>query len=204
MDWCRGGRLRLRVCDVLTLRDVLVLSASALPRIAPEAPTEDEGTTGRKDEPSCRRGSSALPTYGADRAAMTFLDEAVILVTAGTGGSGCTSFRRETFVPKGGPDGGDGGRGGSIFVRADPQLSTLLDYRYRSHWRAERGQHGMGANKTGRSGEDLYLPVPPGTLIQDAESGDVLGEVIEPEEILCIARGGRGGERVSYTRPRYG
>jgi len=124
---------------------------------------------------------------------MTFLDEVTIRVTAGVGGSGCTSFRRETYVPKGGPDGGDGGHGGSIYVRVDPQLSTLLDYRYRTHWKAERGQHGKGSNKTGRSGEDLYLPVPPGTVVQDADTGEVLGEIIEPGETLRVARGGRGG-----------
>jgi len=124
---------------------------------------------------------------------MTFLDEVTIRVTAGVGGSGCTSFRRETYVPKGGPDGGDGGHGGSIYVRVDPQLSTLLDYRYQTHWKAERGQHGKGSNKTGRSGEDLYLPVPPGTVIRDADSGEILGEVIEPGETLRVAKGGRGG-----------
>jgi GTP-binding protein len=124
---------------------------------------------------------------------VTFLDEVTIRVTAGTGGSGCTSFRRESFVPKGGPDGGDGGRGGSIHVRVDPQLATLLDYRYHTHWRAERGQHGKGSNKTGRSGKDVYLPVPPGTVIQDEDSGEVLGEVLEPGETLRVARGGRGG-----------
>jgi GTP-binding protein len=96
-------------------------------------------------------------------------------------------------VPKGGPDGGDGGRGGSVYVRADPQLSTLLDYRYRAHWKAERGQHGAGANRTGKSGEDLHLPVPPGTVIKDADTGELLGEVVEPGAELLVARGGRGG-----------
>jgi len=124
---------------------------------------------------------------------MTFLDEVTIRVTAGVGGSGCMSFRRETYVPKGGPDGGDGGRGGSIFVRVDPQLATLLDYRYHTHWKAERGQHGKGSNKTGRSGDDLYLPIPPGTVIEDADTGEVLGELIEPGETLRVAKGGRGG-----------
>ncbi len=124
---------------------------------------------------------------------MTFLDEATIQVTAGTGGSGCMSFRRETFVPKGGPDGGDGGHGGSIYVRVNAQMSTLLDYQYRNHWKAERAQHGKGSNKTGRSSDDVYLPVPPGTVIQDADTGEVLGELVEPDETLRVARGGRGG-----------
>jgi GTP-binding protein len=124
---------------------------------------------------------------------VTFLDEATIRVTAGTGGSGCMAFRREVFVPRGGPSGGDGGHGGSVYVRADPQLSTLLDYQYKTHWRAERGQHGKGANKTGASGDDLYLPVPPGTELRDAETGATLGEVVEPGETMLLARGGRGG-----------
>jgi len=124
---------------------------------------------------------------------MKFIDRATIRVTAGTGGSGCTSFRRETFVPKGGPDGGDGGDGGSIYLKADPHLTTLLDYRYRTHRKAERGQHGKGSNKTGRSGGDVYLPVPPGTEVRVADTGEVLGEVVEPGEVLLVARGGRGG-----------
>jgi GTP-binding protein len=97
------------------------------------------------------------------------------------------------FVPRGGPSGGDGGRGGSVYVRADPQLATLLDYQYKTHWQADRGQHGMGANKTGKSAEDLYLPVPPGTELRDADTGEVLGEVLGPGETLLVAKGGRGG-----------
>ncbi len=124
---------------------------------------------------------------------MIFLDEAEVRVSAGTGGSGCMSFRRETFVPKGGPDGGDGGRGGSIFLHVDPQLSTLLDYKYHSHRKADRGQHGKGANKTGKSGDDVYLPVPPGTVVEDADTGEVLGELLEPGATLLVAKGGRGG-----------
>ena len=124
---------------------------------------------------------------------MTFVDRAMIRVTAGTGGSGAESFRREKFVPKGGPDGGDGGRGGSVFVRADPQLTTLLDYTYHTHWKAQRGAHGKGANKTGRSAPDLYLPVPPGTEVWDAATAKLLGELIQPDDVLCVARGGRGG-----------
>jgi GTP-binding protein len=122
-----------------------------------------------------------------------FIDRAVVRVVAGAGGAGACSFRREKFVPKGGPDGGDGGTGGSVFVRADANLSTLLDYRYRTHWKAERGTHGKGKNMTGRSGADLYLPVPPGTDVRDAETGDLLGALLLPDETVLVARGGRGG-----------
>src|SRR6185436_9081807 len=124
---------------------------------------------------------------------MAFIDRAVIRVTAGTGGSGATSFRREIFVPKGGPDGGDGGRGGSIYVRADSQLSTLLDYQYRTHFKAERGRHGEGSNRTGRSADDVYLPVPLGTEIRDAKTGEVIQEVLKPDDVVMVAKGGRGG-----------
>ncbi len=94
----------------------------------------------------------------------------------------------------GGPDGGDGGRGGSILVRADANLATLLDYTYRDRWAADRGEHGMGNNKTGRSGEDLVLPVPPGTVIKDLETGERVGEVLEHGDELVVAKGGRGGK----------
>src|SRR2546429_69885 len=104
-----------------------------------------------------------------------FIDRVVIQVASGTGGSGASSFRREKFVPKGGPDGGDGGSGGSVFVRVDRNLGTLLDYRYHTHWRAERGQHGKGKNMSGKSADDVYLPVPPGTEVRDADTGEVLG-----------------------------
>ncbi|MBI4503080.1 MAG: GTPase ObgE [Gemmatimonadetes bacterium] len=124
---------------------------------------------------------------------MTFIDRAVIRVTAGTGGSGAESFRREMFVPRGGPDGGDGGHGGSIYVRADSQLSTLLDYQYRTHFKAPRGQHGQGSNRTGRSGEDIYLPVPLGTEVRDHASGELLKEVLRPADVVLVAKGGRGG-----------
>ena len=124
---------------------------------------------------------------------MTFIDHAVIEVTAGAGGSGAMSFRRAKFVPKGGPDGGDGGRGGSVYIKASPHLSTLLDYTYRAQWKAERGRHGQGSNKTGRSSEDLWLPVPPGTVVFDTATGNQLGEVLSVGDEFLIARGGRGG-----------
>jgi GTP-binding protein len=114
-------------------------------------------------------------------------------VEAGTGGSGATSFRREHRVPKGGPDGGDGGRGGDVIIRGDSNLATLLDYTYRTRFVAERGEHGMGSNMTGRSGKDVVLPVPPGTLIRDADTGEVIGDVLADGDEVVVARGGRGG-----------
>lgn len=122
-----------------------------------------------------------------------FVDRVKVRVVAGTGGSGALSFARFKYKPKGGPDGGDGGRGGSIYVRGDSNLSTLLDYRYRNQWKAERGEHGKGANKTGASSADLYLPVPPGTTVIDAGSGETLGEILKAGETVKVARGGRGG-----------
>ena len=122
-----------------------------------------------------------------------FIDRVVVRVEAGTGGSGASSFRREKFAPMGGPDGGDGGRGGDIVVRADRNLATLLDYTYRDSWRAERGEHGSGSNRTGRSSDDVILPVPPGTDVSDADTGERLGEVLEEGDQIVVAKGGRGG-----------
>lgn len=123
-----------------------------------------------------------------------FVDRVLVKVEAGTGGSGQTSFRREKYVPMGGPDGGDGGRGGDVLVRADRNLTTLLDYTYRDAWKAERGQHGEGSNRTGRSGEDVVLPVPPGTIVRDAATKELVGEVMEHGDTLLVAKGGRGGK----------
>jgi GTP-binding protein len=122
-----------------------------------------------------------------------FVDQVRVRVAAGTGGSGASSFARFKYKPKGGPDGGDGGRGGSVWVVADVNLTTLLDYRYRNTWKAERGQHGMGKTKTGASADDIVLPVPPGTVVRDAETGELLGEVLADGDRLLVARGGRGG-----------
>ncbi len=124
---------------------------------------------------------------------MSFIDRAVVRVAAGTGGSGASSFARFKYVPKGGPDGGDGGRGGSIYVKGDTNLTTLLDYRYRTSWKAERGQHGKGKTQTGASGSDLFLPVPPGTEVHDAATGEFVGEVLAADTLLLVAKGGRGG-----------
>src|SRR5262249_1521250 len=111
-----------------------------------------------------------------------FIDRVVVNVKAGDGGSGIVSFRREKFVPMGGPDGGDGGRGGDIIVQADTHLATLLDYTYRDSWTAPSGDHGSGANKSGRSGDDVAMPVPVGTIIRDLETSELLGEVLEHGE----------------------
>ena len=129
---------------------------------------------------------------------MTFIDRAKIRVKAGDGGSGVVAFRREKFVPMGGPDGGDGGRGGDIIVRGDANLATLLDYTYRESWRAENGDHGSGSNRSGKSGEDVVLPVPPGTIVRDVETGEIVAEVLENGQSLVIARGGRGGKGNAY------
>lgn len=125
---------------------------------------------------------------------MTFIDRVRIRVKAGDGGSGISSFRREKFVPMGGPDGGDGGRGGDVIVRADANLATLLDYTYRDSWEAESGSHGSGNNKSGASGRDVILPVPPGTIVRDVDSGELIAELLDSSDSTIAARGGRGGK----------
>jgi len=122
-----------------------------------------------------------------------FLDHATIQIAAGDGGDGIIAFRRESGVPHGGPSGGDGGKGGDVIFVVDPNLSTLLDFRYRQHYQAERGNNGEGANCTGRSGEDLVLRVPPGTVVRNAETGEVMGELVDHGEQMVVAKGGRGG-----------
>ncbi|MGI8498974.1 MAG: GTPase ObgE [Gemmatimonadaceae bacterium] len=128
----------------------------------------------------------------------SFIDRVVIRVEAGTGGSGASSFRREHRVPMGGPDGGDGGRGGDVIIRGDSNLATLLDYTYRDRWVAGRGEHGMGSNMTGRSGADVVLPVPAGTIVRDQQTGELMGEVLESDAEFVVARGGRGGKGNSF------
>jgi GTP-binding protein len=123
-----------------------------------------------------------------------FIDRVIVRVTAGSGGSGIASFRREKFAPLGGPNGGDGGKGGDVTVIADSNLATLLDYTYRDHWEAERGEHGSGSNMTGRSGSDVILPVPPGTVIKNQETGEIIGELLEEGDSIVLAKGGRGGK----------
>ncbi len=123
-----------------------------------------------------------------------FIDRAEIFVSGGQGGHGCVSFRRERFVPKGGPDGGDGGRGGNVHLQADPSISTLLDLTARHHWIARNGRPGKGKNMTGRSAPDLIVRVPPGTLIYDRDTGRLLKDLDSPHKRVRIARGGRGGK----------
>lgn len=122
-----------------------------------------------------------------------FIDQVRIEVIAGDGGSGMTAFRRESRVPKGGPSGGDGGRGGTVRVVADPQLWTLLDYTYHPRWAAESGQPGGPSKLSGKSADDLTLPVPPGTEVRDVATGEVLGELLRVGEEIVVARGGKGG-----------
>lgn len=122
-----------------------------------------------------------------------FVDEVKIHVKAGAGGAGCASFRREAHVPKGGPDGGDGGPGGDVVLEVDNGLSTLLDFRYKRHFKAERGTHGKGAARDGATGDDLVLGVPPGTLVRDSETGELLGDLTAQGQRLVVARGGGGG-----------
>lgn len=122
-----------------------------------------------------------------------FLDEVHIFVKAGDGGRGCVSFRREKFVPRGGPDGGDGGHGGSVVVRASRHWSTLAHLYDRHHVKAGRGEHGRGSNQTGASGEDALIEVPCGTVVRDLDSGEVLADLVEEAAQVAAARGGRGG-----------
>ena len=124
---------------------------------------------------------------------MKFVDEAAITVQAGAGGNGCLSFRREKYIPRGGPDGGDGGDGGDVVLCADPSLNTLVDFRFRRRFQAERGRHGQGKDRTGRNGADLRIPVPAGTVVVAADSGDTLGELTAAGDEMVVARGGRRG-----------
>lgn len=125
--------------------------------------------------------------------AMKFVDEATIYVHAGDGGNGCVSFRREKFIPRGGPDGGDGARGGSIYLEASGGLNTLVDFRHRRRFVAAAGESGKGRQMSGRSGADLIVAVPIGTLVTAEETGECLGDLIRDGQRLLVARGGRGG-----------
>ena len=124
---------------------------------------------------------------------MKFVDQVHIYVKAGDGGNGAVAFRREKFIPKGGPSGGDGGRGGSVVFRADPMLTTLLDYSYQQHHTAPNGQNGMGSDCNGRQGDDLVLRVPVGTVFKDHETGEKLADLVEAGQEWVAAKGGRGG-----------
>lgn len=131
-----------------------------------------------------------------------FVDEAKILVKAGDGGNGCVAFRREKYVPRGGPSGGDGGHGGSIYLEANPNDNTLLRYRYNREFKADRGRHGEGSNCTGHSGEDMILQVPIGTLAYDERTGETLADLSAPGQRVLVAQGGRGGRgNQNYAKP---
>jgi len=124
---------------------------------------------------------------------MKFIDEALIIVEAGDGGNGCLSFRREKFIPMGGPDGGDGGPGGSIYLKADRNLNTLADFRFQRIFRAERGENGKGRLSTGKAGDDLIVRVPVGTTTYDAETNELIGDLTKHDATICVAKGGRYG-----------
>jgi GTP-binding protein len=131
-----------------------------------------------------------------------FADEAKIWVKAGDGGNGCVAFRREKYVPRGGPSGGDGGAGGSVIIEANPHDNTLLRYRYNREFRADRGRHGEGSNKTGRSGDDLLLKVPIGTVVFDEDTGEQIFDFTAAGQRFVVARGGRGGRgNARFAKP---
>lgn len=133
---------------------------------------------------------------------MQFVDWVKIHVKAGDGGRGCVSFRREKYVPKGGPDGGDGGKGGDIIVRATDNLNTLLDHKYKKIYKAQRGKHGMGKNMHGRDGADMVILVPVGTVLKDAETGEIIADLDTHDAEIIVAKGGRGGlGNAHFTTP---
>lgn len=125
---------------------------------------------------------------------MRFIDEAKIRLEAGKGGQGCVSFRREKYVPRGGPDGGDGGKGGDIYLEASERKHTLLDFRYRHYFRASPGKHGQGQNRHGRSGQDLIIEVPVGTVVKDRVTGEILADLNQAGQRWLAAKGGAGGK----------
>ena len=125
---------------------------------------------------------------------MKFIDEAKITIQSGDGGSGCVSFRREKFIPRGGPDGGDGGKGGDVILKSSPSKRTLYDFRYKRHLKAKNGAGGQGKRKAGKKGDDIVIEVPAGTVIIDSETGKTLKDFVTPEETFVAATGGRGGQ----------
>jgi GTPase len=123
-----------------------------------------------------------------------FYDRAKIYIKGGDGGNGAATFRREKYIPRGGPDGGDGGPGGNVYFRVDPQANTLIDFRYQQHFRAEPGTNGQRQKKTGKTGENLYISVPPGTVIYDDETGVAIADLLHEDDVFLAARGGHGGK----------
>jgi GTP-binding protein len=133
---------------------------------------------------------------------MRFIDEVEIKLIAGKGGNGCVSFRREKFIPKGGPDGGDGGRGGNIYLEATSQLSTLSDLRYKKIIKAPNGENGKGKDRYGKNGEDIFIKVPVGTIVKDKTTGEKLCDLTKDKEIFLIAKGGKGGRgNIHFATP---
>lgn len=133
---------------------------------------------------------------------MKFIDSAKIFLRAGNGGNGCISFRREKYVPRGGPDGGDGGKGGSIIFVADRKINTLIDFKYKRHYMAEDGEHGRGKNQHGKNGKDLFIRVPAGTIIKNANTGEIIADLADDGESVIVARGGKGGKgNASFATP---
>jgi len=124
---------------------------------------------------------------------MKFIDEAKIRVEAGKGGNGCMSFRREKYIPRGGPDGGDGGDGGSVFIVADVNVNTLVDFRFTRQFKAKNGEPGAGRNLTGKSGEDIYIKVPPGTMVYDEETNELIADIVIADKPVLVAQGGFHG-----------
>lgn len=123
-----------------------------------------------------------------------FVDKVKIYVKGGDGGNGCVAWRREKFVPKGGPAGGNGGNGGNVILKADSRMKTLYDFKLKRHFKAKRGQHGSGSNKHGKSAEDLIIKVPIGTVVKDAETGEILADLVNEGEEVVVAKGGKGGK----------
>lgn len=133
---------------------------------------------------------------------MLFIDYAEISVKGGDGGRGCISFRREKYVPKGGPDGGNGGDGGSVIIQVDPHMTTLLDYRYKRHYKAENGKPGEGALKHGKRGKDVFIRVPPGTMVKELEKGKLTADLTKKDQSKVVAQGGKGGKgNTSFKSP---
>lgn len=125
---------------------------------------------------------------------MQFIDQAKIHIQSGPGGNGCCSFRREKYIPNGGPNGGDGAKGGDVYIQANPHLNTLVDFRHKVHFKAQKGGHGQGSNRTGRAGEDLTLQVPLGTQVYDETGAILLTDITDTAQRICLAKGGWGGK----------
>ena len=138
-------------------------------------------------------GMTSAASSGMTSVASMFIDEAKIRVKAGDGGNGCMAFRREKYVPRGGPSGGDGGKGGDVIMESSERHNTLVHFRFNPEYKAERGRHGEGSNKSGREGEDILLKVPVGTIVYDEETGEKVFDFSAPDQRVVIARGGRGG-----------